>query len=494
MQILWFGTEDSYLAYAKAQDELEKLQLAGTDALKAAIQMRGGAGADDPWAMPPLWEMQGSTAVVSIQGSLINGKAGFMRLFGVVGYGDIAEAVQQAVASKDAKQIVLMIDSGGGAVSGVEDAGALIRKAAAIKPVLAYTDGTMASAAYWLGASADAIYAAKTAQVGSVGTLIVHTEYTQALKDAGIQKTLVRYGKYKALGNPYEPLSEDGKAHLQSMADEAGQIFVDYVAERRSTTAAKFQQTMGEGRVFMGRQAEKVGLIDGVMSSEELGSHAKSLDKVSSRPQNSRHSFQGTSMKIRALTKAVILLIAGGTKIEALGLSSETANVEGVKPEAEDVVALSADAAEIGAAFAAATNKAVEAAVATAKAASDKVVADLTAESATLKAKVALLEAGASELTGKVTAANETAANCQGVVRASIAVMSVALGGSKDVGATLQGSELLAEHARLSEQFKAKFKAGGVAAVMPLESTEQNSSQASPPPAFLHFLHTRKAA
>lgn len=199
-------------------------------------------------------------------------------------------------------------------------------------------------------------------------------------------------------------------------------------------------------------------------------------------------------MKIRALTKAVILLIAGGTKIEALGLSSETANVEGVKPEAEDVVALSADAAEIGAAFAAATNKAVEAAVATAKAASDKVVADLTAESATLKAKVALLEAGASELTGKVTAANETAANCQGVVRASIAVMSVALGGSKDVGATLQGSELLAEHARLSEQFKAKFKAGGVAAVMPLESTEQNSSQASPPPAFLHFLHTRKAA
>ena len=492
MYNLWFGTEESYLTYLHAVEEVQRLQLAGADAVKAAVQMRGG-NSDDPWALPPMWDLQGSTAVVRIQGPLISGKAGFMRLFGVTGYGDIAEALGEVAASKDAKQVILHISSGGGAVAGVEDAGTYIRKLAQVKPVKAYTDDTMASAAYWLGSSADAVFASATAQVGSVGTLIVHTEYSQAYKEAGVQKTLVRYGKYKALGNPYEPLSDDAKEHLQALADESGRIFVEYVADRRGTTPEKFQKTMGEGRVFMGRQALEVGLVDGVMSMEQMLAGAKTLDSGKTRPQNPRYSLEGTSMKIRALTKAVILLLAAGTKVEALGLSSETANVEGVKPEAEDVVALTADATEIGAAFTAATTRAVEAAVATEKAASDKVVADLTAQVETLKAKVTLLEAGASELSAKVNASNEVAGNCQGIVRASIAVMSVALGGSKDVGAALTGKELLAEHDRLSEQFKAKFKAGGVAAVAPLEETQPKAAAAIPPE-FLHLLPNRKTA
>lgn len=183
-------------------------------------------------------------------------------------------------------------------------------------------------------------------------------------------------------------------------------------------------------------------------------------------------------MKIRALSKAVLLAIAGGTKLEALGLSSEAANVEGVKPEAEDVTALTADATEIHSAFTAATATAVTAAVSTAKAESDKVVAGLSA-------KVALLEAGAGDLTGKVTAANEMAASYASVVKGAITTMSVALGAA-DTGASLQGAALMAEHDRLKEAFLAKFPSGGVTATTASTSKQgDGAAPKAPPAAFL---------
>jgi signal peptide peptidase SppA len=480
---LWFGTEDSYLTYLDAQEKAHALEAAGPEALKAAIQMRGGGRGDDPFGLPPLWHMDNGTAVVSVQGSLVNGSAGFFRLFGVIGYDDIKGAIAEALDSKDVKRIVLDIDSGGGAVNGVEDAGNFIRKASTVKPVITFTGGTMASAAYWLGVSADHVFAAKTAQVGSVGTLIVHMERSKQLHDMGVKPTLIRYGKYKALGNPYEPLSDEGKEQLQGLADESGKIFVEYAAERRGVSPDKFQKTMGEGRVFMGRQALEIGLVDAVMSFEEFNSHAKTLDKRKPTVENSRHSAQGPDMKLTALSQAVILAIAGGTAVASLGLSAEAANVEGVKPEPADVEKLTAQATEVAAAFEASKTAAVTAAVTAA-------TTPLTAKVQGLESKVALLEAGASDLTGKATAANELAASYAGVVRASIASMCVALGATDSTSA-LQGAALLAEHEKLAEQFKAKYPAGGVAAVTPVVPDPKAVSAQAPDVEFLAFTTRR---
>jgi signal peptide peptidase SppA len=471
---LWFGTEDSYDAVLNAMAQARELEAKGPEALKTAIQMRGGGMGGDPYGLPPLWHvMENGTAVVDIAGSLVNGSAGFYRLFGIVGYEDIKGAIAEALDAKDVKRIVLNIDSGGGAVNGVEDAGSFIRKAASVKPVLTFTGGTMGSAAYWLGSSADHVFAAQTAQVGSVGTLIIAMERSEQMKKDGITAKVFRYGKYKALANSYEKLTADGEEQLQNLADESGKIFVEYAAGRRGTTPEKFQKTMGEGRVFMGRQAAEVGLVDGIMSFDEFAMHAKTLDKRKATAENSRHSAQGTQMKIRAISKAVTLAILGGTKIEALGLSAPVANVEGIAPEAEDVTALTAEAAEVQAAFEAATAKAVL----EAKAVSDKALSDLNA-------KVALLEAGAADLSGRVTASNEMAASYSGVVKASIATMAVALGGT-DTGATLQGAALLAEHDRLKELFVKKFPGGQVSATTGSTTGRDETTVQAPPAAFL---------
>lgn len=474
---LWFGTDESHTAALDAIAQVKSLEAVGGDALKNAIQMRSGSR-DDPFSLPPMMEVHGDTGVVAIRGSLVHGAAGFFRLFGLTGYEDIKDGIAAALENKDVKRIVLDISSGGGAVDGVVAAGEFIRKAAAIKPVIAYASGAMGSAAYWLGSSADLVFASSTSMVGSVGTLIVQMEMTGALEKEGRKANIFRNGEYKALGHPYEKLSAKGEEAFQYLADASGKIFVEYAAERRGTTPEKFQKTMGEGRVFVGADAQEVGLIDGVMSFEELLANAKTLDKRSRTAENSRQSAKDPAMKVRAISKAVILAILGGTKVEALGLGTEAANVTGEKPEAEDVTALTAEAAEVQAAFTAAAEKVKTEAVTAATEPLKKQVTDLTA-------KVALLEGGAADLTGKTTAANELAASYAGIVKASIATMAVPLG-IADTSAALAGEALLAEHKRVQDLFVAKFPNARVSAAGGVPSPEDNKTKAAvPSPEFL---------
>lgn len=80
------------------------------------------------------------------------------------------------------------------------------------------------------------------------------TEYSKAFEKEGITKTVMRAGRYKALGNPYEPLSEDGKAEIQAKLDDLYQLFMGTVARNRGTTAIIADQVMGQGREFLGKR------------------------------------------------------------------------------------------------------------------------------------------------------------------------------------------------------------------------------------------------
>jgi signal peptide peptidase SppA len=474
---LWFGTDESYSVFVDAQKQLEALYAQGENAIKMKIvEMKGGQGGD-PFAMPSLLQVEGGVGVIDISGSLVNGSSGFMRLFGVLGYADIQQALQEAALSKDVKSVLLRVDSGGGQVNGVEDTGLAIRTLAADKPVTTYADGTMASAAYWLGVSADHVLGGNTSQVGSVGTLIVHTEISKALEQSGRKVTMVRFGDYKASANAYEPLSDKGKAELQSLADQSGQIFVDYTAERRGVTPAKFQATMGEGRVFMGQKAADVGLLDSITNLQGAIAYAKSLDKANTPAHNPAKPQRNSTMKAK-LSKKTLLAIAAGVALDALGLSAPEANADGVKLEAQDLVALTAEATELIAARTASLPAVVDnaAAVTAATAPLTAQITELTAAAAKAKAdleaatgKVALAEAAATTLNGQLKVSTELGAELAAIVKDSASVMSVALGGTAESAAALVGAELLSEHARLKEQFAKKFPQGGVAAVQPLK-------------------------
>lgn len=485
---LWFGTEESFQAYEAAATQLSALMAQGEDALKTAIRMFGGGDGEDPFGMPSLVKVVDGVAQIDVSGSLVNGSSGFMRLFGVLGYSDITGALGQVAAMHAAGEVksgVLMIDSGGGAVNGVQDAGQMIQAIGAKMPLVAYTDGSMFSAAYWLGASANEVIASNTSQVGSVGTLIVHMDATKALEMSGRKATLIRHGEFKAIANPFEPLSADAKAQLQSLADGSGKIFVNYVAGRRGMTASDFQATAGEGRVFLGDPAKKVGLVDAVMGYNDLMTKMKKLDTSNSRAHNSR--AKGNSSMKAHLSKKSLLAIATGVALDALGLSAVEANAEGITLEAADLAALTVEAQELITARDAALAVAKAAASTEAKAEIEPLLTKAQADLKAATDKVALLEAGTAGLTGQVAAANEMAATSAGIVRASLGVMQVALGGSGEIASTLVGKELLAEHEKVKEQFTKKFPVNGVAAVnLPIKKPD--AAKSGPSPEFLARL------
>jgi len=211
------------------------------------------------------YTMDGSTAIVSIEGVLAKKMNFFMDISGGTSTQIIESDFKAAMRDPAVAAIILSIDSPGGTVDGTEGLADTIYNARGTKPIIAMADGTMASAAYWIGSAADKVYAVdNSTQVGSIGVVATHEDYSQAEHAAGVKVTEITAGKYKRVASSHEPLTQDGRATIQSMVDHVYSNFVDTVARNRGVGVAKVSDEMADGRIFLGQQAVKAGLVDGV--------------------------------------------------------------------------------------------------------------------------------------------------------------------------------------------------------------------------------------
>jgi len=158
--------------------------------------------------------------------------------------------------------IVLFIRSHGGHVTKVPETATLIERISQEKPVFAYTDDTMASAAYWLGASADRIYAAPSARVGSVGAFIEMLDLSKLYINEGIEHIVLRSGGDKARIGVDGQMREQDKAELQAQLDKLHSQFKSHVLRHRKINAEHL-----EGKIYDGAEALKFGFIDGFADS-----------------------------------------------------------------------------------------------------------------------------------------------------------------------------------------------------------------------------------
>lgn len=454
----WAGTSATFYAAIDAQERaieyLASAEARGRSDLKAWVDEMVG----------PVYTPEGSVGVINVKGSLINGSAGVMRLYGVLGYDDIREALTEAVADKNTRTIILRVDSGGGQVAGVQELSDYIREVSKVKAVASFTDTTMASAAYWLGCSADKVYAGSTAIVGSIGVLIVHQEVSKMMAEAGVTTTIIRSGKYKALVNRYEPLSKLAEEELQSQVDDIDTTFNAYVASRRGVSEDTAKRKMGQGREFLGVRAVDAGLVDAITTFSDA--HASANGSTASKAPNARKPIasasamsnnlandpQGTLMV--NLTAQQLALLASGTPVASLGLSAEDqAELEtAMKAKAEADAKATAEA-KLAAALAAGG----------AADSDDKVVAFLRTELKDANMELAKANASLVEANAKLAASKTELTGLLQIARASIGNMQVAMGGSNTADA-LTDASVLAEHTKLSEAFTKRFPVGKVSA------------------------------
>lgn len=218
---------------------------------------------------PAPYQVQDGVAIIALDGVIAKRANLFMQISGGTSSELIGRDFKTALADPDVHSIILAIDSPGGTVDGTIALADLV--AASSKPVIALASGTMASAAYWIGSAANAVYITDaTTVVGSIGVVATHTDVSKSQAAQGIKTTEIAAGKYKRIASSYEPLSKEGRQTIQDQVDYTYALFVDAVAKQRGTSTDKVLSDMADGRIFIGQQAIDAGLVDGVSTLDAL--------------------------------------------------------------------------------------------------------------------------------------------------------------------------------------------------------------------------------
>lgn len=211
----------------------------------------------------------GAVAIVQILGVISHRANMFTDFSGGTSTERLASDIRQLAGDESVETIVLDIDSEGGNVEGVTELWQEIYKAREKKHVVAVANAMAASAAYHLGSAATEFIAIPSGSVGSIGVFHVHVDESKMLEEAGLKLTITKAGKYKAEGNPYEPLGEDAKDFIQSRVDEAYSMFVRDVAKGRGVKVSEVRNGFGEGRLLGAKEAKEQGMIDRIATLDE---------------------------------------------------------------------------------------------------------------------------------------------------------------------------------------------------------------------------------
>ena len=177
--------------------------------------------------------LSGGVARIPIHGPVTKRSTFFSWLFGGVTLDRLSSTFKEALEDPDVEAIVLDIDSPGGTIGGVEAFSDLVFAARQKKPIVAFAGGMMASAAYWFGSAANYIIAEKTAEIGSIGVLMIHYDLSKRDEKLGMKRTFLTAGHYKALGNDAEPLSEEATEVFKSELDHLYGVFFGHCSAKQ---------------------------------------------------------------------------------------------------------------------------------------------------------------------------------------------------------------------------------------------------------------------
>lgn len=237
---------------------------------------------DMNWRVANIYQRFGNVAVITLSGVIDKHISAFeMECYGGCDIADFDKALIEAAADPRVETVVLNINSPGGSVSGVPESAARVAALTQTKEVHAYVDVMACSAAYYIASQADVIAAAPSAILGSIGVYLTVLDATRAAEMEGMKVELISAGKYKAMGSPFKPLTEEERGMLQSSVTRLHADFRSAVRNgRRAPTERGGHQTVSdatmEGQWFDGSQALEARLCDS-LTGQSLDEYVAAL-------------------------------------------------------------------------------------------------------------------------------------------------------------------------------------------------------------------------
>ena len=170
------------------------------------------------------------------------------------------EALERLEKSQHAA-VIVHINSPGGTTAGSEQLYDSLMRLKAKKPLVVVVEGLAASGGYITAIAADHIVAQQSSLVGSIGVLFQFPNFTELMKTVGVKVEEIKSSPLKAAPNGFEPTSPEARAAIDALVKDSYAWFRGLVKDRRGMDDAQIEK-VADGRVFTGRQAVELKLID----------------------------------------------------------------------------------------------------------------------------------------------------------------------------------------------------------------------------------------
>jgi protease IV len=230
------------------------------------------------------------------------------------------EALDRLAKSR-ARAVIVRIDSPGGTAAGAEQLYDSLRLVAGKKPMVVVVDGLAASGGYIAALAADHVVARSAALVGSIGVLFQYPNVADLLKTIGVKVEEVKSSPLKAAPNGFEPTSPEARAALESIVKDSYAWFRGLVKDRRHLDDANLERA-ADGRVFTGRQAVELKLID------QLGGETEALAWLA-KEKNIDPKWPVRDWRLRSrFTDLDFIHLASATVLNAVGLGALARRIE----------------------------------------------------------------------------------------------------------------------------------------------------------------------
>lgn len=210
-------------------------------------------------------------AHIEVRGALLNKAPALYEKLGLVTLYNTIIAETKAAKALGARGILYHVDSPGGTVAGVIEAGEVMMNAGL--PTVAHCSGLACSAAYWLASGTGMIVAAPSADIGNIGAIISWADCDAFWAEMGVTfKALHSEGADLKTTFHLEP-NEGQLAFLQESIDEAGRMFREHVAAGRSAAGAALSDEVWRAGWYSGERAGDLGLLDDIGDAEVARQH-----------------------------------------------------------------------------------------------------------------------------------------------------------------------------------------------------------------------------
>lgn len=212
-------------------------------------------------------------------------KVGVIPIEGIIGDSvEIISEIDEFAVNGSIRAVVLRIDSPGGGVAPSQEIYQAVRELRKKKKVVVSMGSVAASGGYMIAVAADRIVANPGTITGSISAVMHYANVEELLKKVGVRSSVIKSGKFKDIGSPVRTMTEEERSLIQGIVDDIYDQFVGTVSENRKIPLSKIRR-LSDGRIFTGRQAKELGLVDELGGLQDAILLAGRLAGMKERPE-----------------------------------------------------------------------------------------------------------------------------------------------------------------------------------------------------------------